>query len=132
MYWKAAIVWLAFGVTAVALGTFRQFILLPRMSELAAHQIGTLAVAAAVGLVAWQFTVRTGPSMGQAIGLGLLWVLLTVLFEFVFFRFARGVPWERLAADYNVSAGRLWVLVLLTELATPVLAVLLGSHRSTA
>jgi hypothetical protein len=131
VYWKATIVWLAFGVIAVALGTFRQFILLPRMTELAAHQIGSLMVAVVIGAMAWRFTISVNPGKGQALGLGLFWVFLTLLFEFGFFHYARGVPWSRLLADYNVTAGRLWVLVLLTELVTPLLAVLWGGHRST-
>ena len=38
-----------------------------------------------------------------------------------FFHFAMGVPWETLLADYNIFAGRLWLVVLLTTLCGPAL-----------
>lgn len=31
-------------------------------------------------------------------------------------------PWEKLLADYNIFAGRLWILVLLNNLLAPLLA----------
>jgi len=48
-----------------------------------------------------------------------MWTAMTVCFEFGFFHFVAGVPWEKLLADYNLFAGRLWVLVLLTTLGGP-------------
>jgi hypothetical protein len=41
-----------------------------------------------------------------------MWLALTVAFEFLFGRFARGISWNELLSDYNILAGRLWVLVL--------------------
>ena len=44
---------------------------------------------------------------------------MTLAFEFLFFHYAAGKPWEVLLADYNVLQGRIWVLVPLTELFGP-------------
>jgi hypothetical protein len=46
---------------------------------------------------------------------------MTVCFELGFFHFVAGVPWEKRLADYQLFAGRLWVLVLLTTLCGPAL-----------
>lgn len=54
--------------------------------------------------------------------IGLFWLVLTVCFEFLFGHYVAGHPWERLLADYNLLAGRLWVLILATLLFTPALA----------
>jgi len=51
------------------------------------------------------------------------WVICTVLFEFVFGHYVMNHPWEKLLADYNVFRGRTWVLVLLAEFFSPVLAL---------
>jgi hypothetical protein len=48
-------------------------------------------------------------------------VALTVLFEFIFGRLVMKHPWSKLLADYNLLAGRLWLLVLLWLVIAPVL-----------
>jgi hypothetical protein len=55
-----------------------------------------------------------------------VWLVLTVAFEFGFGR-ARGCSWELLLHDYNLFAGRLWLLVLLMVLCAPYLALKLRS-----
>ncbi|MEW6447103.1 MAG: hypothetical protein AB1426_03305, partial [Bacillota bacterium] len=45
--------------------------------------------------------------------IGLIWLVLTVAFEFGFGHFVMGHSWSRLLHDYNLLKGRLWVLVLL-------------------
>ena len=46
---------------------------------------------------------------------------MTILFEFLFGHFIAGHPWSHLFHDYNLLAGRLWVLVLLWTAITPYL-----------
>jgi hypothetical protein len=48
----------------------------------------------------------------QAIAVGLIWLVMTVAFEFVFGHYVAGHSWERLLYDYDLPAGRLWSLVL--------------------
>jgi hypothetical protein len=40
-------------------------------------------------------------------------LLLTIGFEFIFGHFVMGNPWPLLLRDYNILAGRLWVVVLI-------------------
>jgi len=51
-----------------------------------------------------------------------IWLVLTVAFEFLFGHYVAGQPRKKLLADYNLLAGRLGVLILVTLLFTPVLA----------
>ena len=60
-------------------------------------------------------------SMTDLILIGVLWPIMTVAFEFGFFHFVMGKPWEALLADYNVLRGRIWVLVLATVLLGPII-----------
>ena len=49
------------------------------------------------------------------------WLGLTVAFEFRFFQYARGHCWAELLANYDLSQGRVWVLVLVWVALAPYL-----------
>jgi len=123
MYLRSALVWLSFGIVAFAMGALRQAVIAPRLGEQLAHQIGSVAVAAIIGTIAVRFTRSLGPTLEQALTIGLLWVAMSVAFEVGYFRFGVGAAWGRLIHDYNVFQGRLWLLVLLVQLVTPSLVV---------
>jgi hypothetical protein len=121
IYLLALAVWLLLFVVAFGLGAVRELLLAPAFGEPLAHVVGTLAfVAVLLGLTA-AFVRRTRPRCPprDLWLVGLLWLALTVAFEFLFFHFVAGKPWEVLLADYNLLGGRLWVLVPLTELFGP-------------
>ncbi|MEQ1759383.1 MAG: hypothetical protein ABL986_13765 [Vicinamibacterales bacterium] len=61
--------------------------------------------------------------MVLAVGLWfvLLLVAMTMTFEFLGGHYLFKQPWERLLADYNLSAGRIWVVVLIATLLAPLL-----------
>lgn len=131
MIGRALVIWLAFLALAIAAAALREGLLTPRVGESAAHRLGTAAVVAAF-LVVIGLSVRwIVPSLesGRLLGLGLFWTVLTITFEFAFGRFVVGHSWRRLLHDYNLLAGRVWILVLLTTLLGPWLVggVLRGS-----
>ena len=92
------------------------------MSERSAHQVST-----ALGLLVFgvYIYVLTGLwpilSAGQAFSIGIMWLLMTVAFEFLFGHYLMGHSWSRLLHDYNLIAGRVWVLVLIWTAAAPYL-----------
>ncbi|NYT19033.1 MAG: hypothetical protein GKC08_01900 [Methanosarcinales archaeon] len=55
----------------------------------------------------------------QFIYVGLMWLRLTVSFEFLFGHFVIGYSWERLLYDYNIFEGRIWLLVLIVTAISP-------------
>jgi hypothetical protein len=66
------------------------------------------------------FVRRLGnPGSAELLGVGLLWLVLTVAFEFLLGHYVSGATWETQLADYNLLRGRLWPLVLLTTLLAP-------------
>lgn len=121
---RAAAVWLLLLVIAVGAGTLRTALLEPRIGERAAHIIGTLLVAAIIAAVIWATAGWLSPARNRAelLAVGVSWVAATVLFELGFGHYVMGHSWARLLADYNLLAGRLWLLVLLTLLLMPVIA----------
>ena len=106
---------------AILNGAFRQIVLARTFSELRAHQLSCVTGV----FFFWVYTRlldRKWPlqTAHQAIAVGLVWLVLTVAFEFIFGHYVAHQPWQRLFQDYNVFAGRLWVLVLLSVALLPI------------
>ncbi len=104
--------WLPMVPIAILNGVVRQGWYGRYMTELAAHQISTATGLALLGAYIW-LVVRLWPPADsrQALGTGLLWLVLTLGFEFLFGHFVAGHTWARLLADYNLLAGRVWILI---------------------
>ena len=84
--------------------------------------MSTLLLSAALLVEISVFLQMVGEySQGWLIALGVMWTLLTVLFEFGFGR-AVGQSWATLLENYDVPHGRIWPLVLIVLLLTPVIA----------
>jgi len=120
---RAVGIWFVFLVIAFGVGAVREGLLRPRIGEAKAHVTGTLIAVAFMILVIYAFIQRVhgSCSMTDLILIGVLWLVMTVAFEFGFFHFVMGKPWEALLADYNVLRGRIWVLVLATVLLGPII-----------
>lgn len=116
-------IWLLLLVVAVFAGALRESLLTPIIGGQASHVVGTLVVAVAMAVIITVY-IRRGPMLPPAWrwGIGIFWLILTVCFEFLFGHYVAGHPWERLLADYNLLAGRIWLLILAVLLFTPVLA----------
>jgi len=107
---------------AILNGLIREKVYGPSMSELSAHQLSSLIAIILFGLYIYGMTVlfaiRSG---GQALLIGGIWFVLTVIFEFLFGHYVAGHSWDKLLQDYNLLAGRVWLLVLLWTTIAPYL-----------
>jgi len=117
---KYLIAWFVMLLVSIANGAIRDFTYGKYMDELAAHQLSTASSVVLLGIVIWGF-IRFYPlSSGQeAVSIGLLWVALTVAFEFLFFHYVGGHSWSELLANYNVFKGRVWIVVLIWVATAP-------------
>jgi hypothetical protein len=128
--WKYLIAWFVMLLVSIANGTVRDFTYGKRMAELSAHQLSTASGVLLLGIVIHGFVRRYPPSSGQkAVSIGLLWMALTVAFEFLFFHYVGGHSWAELFANYDVSKGRVWVFVLIWVAVAPYLFFRLGRRR---
>jgi hypothetical protein len=114
--------WLVFLLIAVSSGFLREALLAPWLGARLAHQAGSIAVSLLIAAVIIRFVRVMRPFPSLALGIGAVWVAMTLSFEFGVFHFLLGHPMADLVADYDLGAGRLWLLVLFTELMTPWLA----------
>jgi hypothetical protein len=123
MLWRAVVIWLILVVLAVINGITRNTLVSPRVGEHAGHIIGTILFCAVIFVVSLLSIQWISPKAGRdALVIGVLWVLMTVAFEFIAGRYLFDQTWEKLFADYNVLRGRIWLLVLVTTFISPLLA----------
>lgn len=105
--------WPVLMVIAVLNGVLREASYSNSLSELHAHQVSTVTAAVAFGAaVALLGRVVIPASSTQAIWIGLTWLIFTLCFEFLFGRYVAGHTWSRLFQDYDLSSGRIWILLL--------------------
>ncbi len=122
MILKYTLAWIPMVFIAVLNGTLREFGYKSFVGDLAAHQISTASAILFFGIYIWILTgVWPLRSTSQALAVGLIWLVLTVAFEFLFGHYVAGHSWSRLLADYNIFAGRIWVLVLIWIAVAPML-----------
>lgn len=120
---RALAVWLGIMLLAIANGGVRQAILIPRIGPESGHVASTLILCAAIIATAYTTIRWMAPTyFRDAFRLGIMWLTLTVAFEFIVGHFVFGVPWETIIADYDVTNGRIWPLVPLVTLIAPVWA----------
>jgi hypothetical protein len=125
--WRASAAWIGLLALAIVNGGVREWALTPRLGEAAAHRLSTITLCALITGLTWMAIPWVGPASPRTawiVGAG--WVLLTLAFEFLAGRYVFGRPWAELRADYDVFAGRIWPLVLVTTLVAP---RLVGARR---
>lgn len=114
--------WFPIVFIAILNGTFRVKFLMKYFNELRAHQLSVLTGITLFAIFIW---IITGywviESSSQALMIGFMWLLMTVLFEFVFGHYVMKNSWEKLLADYKIQDGRLWILVLIWVTIAPYL-----------
>jgi hypothetical protein len=77
------------------------------------HRLSARSGILATSAVVWWLS-RIWPieSSSQAWTIGVIWLILTIGFEFGFGHYVAGNSWEKLLADYNILNGRVWSLFL--------------------
>jgi hypothetical protein len=121
--WKALGAWLILIAVEFIHGALRTIFLAPRVGDFHARQIGVfigslLIVAVACLTVRWIGATSTS----SLIGMGVLWLVLTVAFELGFGHYVFGRSWGSLASDYNVLEGGLLPFGLVVLALSPLIA----------
>ena len=117
---KAVWVWLLILPAMIANGIVRETVLVSSFSRTTADImsaiLGIIIILAITGLF---FRRVTGISTSTLVGISLIWLVLTVAFEFIFGHYVDKKPWSELVQNYALWEGRLWPLVLLTLVLSP-------------
>lgn len=123
LYIKSLSIWFILTISAIIVATFRVNVLLPQFGEQTAHQIGTILFLIVQFIIIYFFIKKMKVKETKTLlGVGLFWVVITIIFEFLFGHYVMGNSWQKLFADYNLLDGRLWVLVLINNLSAPLIS----------
>ncbi len=123
MWPRALAFWSYILVLAFANGALREGVLVPAWGVRTGQAASVVMLSTVVLVMARLFVRRAGLARDRdAFAVGLAWLALTLAFEFGFGR-ARGVPWEALLHDYDLSAGRIWPVVLVCTFLGPFIAL---------
>jgi hypothetical protein len=107
MIGRALVVWLLMMVIETIHGVLRNRFLVPVIGDVGSRQIGVLIGSALIlGVAIMTIGWIRPPSERALLGIGALWLTLTLAFEFGLGR-ALGRPWAAMLSDYDLSRGGL-------------------------
>ena len=124
MHWlRAFAVWLVIIGAESVHGALRMKFLTPVVGDFRARQISVFTGALLILGIAW-LLVRwlRAETTRTLVEVGLLWLVLTVLFEVGLGRLAFNYSWERIFSDYDISQGSLMSIGLVLLTLAPILA----------
>ena len=121
MLFRCLLAWLPMPLIAIANGTLREYGIKKFIhSDAAANQISTLLLIMFLGIYIYLITPRMHyASINNAWLAGVVWILLTLAFEFGL-GLATGKPLSELVDAYNLAKGNTWVFIPLWTLLAPV------------
>jgi len=121
---KAIAVWLLILACAVLNGGLREAWLVPALGTPAALVLSGVLLSIVILAVSLLLVPRLGRlATGQCLYVGLLWLCLTLAFEFGFGRLVQHQSWQRLLEAYTFKDGNVWPVVLVVVFLAPLLAV---------
>ena len=124
---KPFLFWLPMILIAFANATIREVLLIKHFSEIRAHQLSTITLIIFCSVYTWYILPYLDiQNSKKAFLIGLIWVVLTVAFEFTLGRLTNK-SWEHLFQDYNLFAGRIWLLFLFCLFILPYLVFITRS-----
>ena len=120
---RALAVWCVLIAVEFIHGTLRTIFLVPVVGDFRSRQIGVFTGSVLILAVAYVLVPWLQANGKRALVLvGILWLVLTVTFEFSFGHFVFGRSWEGVASDYNIFQGGLLPFGLLVLTFSPVIA----------
>ena len=115
---RGVAVWLAIIAAETIHGIVRRLFIAVIIGDLRARQLGVVVGSLLIFLIAL-LTVRwINGSPKQFVVIGVIWVVLTVIFDIGLGR-GTGLSWERILSDYDLRAGGMMVFGLLFLLVAP-------------
>lgn len=118
---KSALYWLPMVAIAFVNAILREVFILQYFSVCKAHQLSTLTLTILCLAYTWVVLPRLNfLNIKAALYTGLVWVVLTIIFEFALGRITHK-SWEYLFQNYYLLKGRVWILFLICLSISPCL-----------
>lgn len=117
---KAAAIWFVIAILAIGNGAIRESILVPHIGQSLALPVSAISLSIIVFVVTYLSFPFFGKNDSRAYFLiGLQWVLMTLIFEFMFGHYVMGKSWSSLVQVFNIMNGDLFIIVLAVSLISP-------------
>lgn len=119
---KALAVWVGIVVLAVLNGALREAVLVPKFGTVAGFLLSGVFLSALILVVAHLSLPWLGARRPvELFGVGLGWLVLTLVFEFSFGLW-QGKSWPVMFEAYTFRGGNIWPVVLVVTAVAPYLA----------
>jgi len=119
---KTLVIWVGIVVLAIANGALREALLIPTFGAFAGFILsGLLLSVVIIGVAYLSLPWLQISRPAQLWGVGLSWLILTLIFEFSF-GFWQGKPWSELLHAYTFKDGNIWPAVLVVTVVAPYIA----------
>ena len=110
---KSLLIWLTIIPCAILNGAFREMVANPLIGERYGQPLSGVSLCIILFVVCWFGIPRIGRGTAKTYWIiGLLWVILTILFE-TCFGLLTGDSLAELIKAYDITTGNLWLLVIL-------------------
>jgi hypothetical protein len=117
---KASGIWFLLVITAIVNGLIRENYLVDLAGTKLALPLSGLLLSVLVLLITSLLVPIFGSQDRKTYwGIGLFWVVLTLLFEFIFGHFVFGKSWSEIMQVFNIKNGDLFIFVLFVTAAAP-------------
>ena len=86
-----------------------------------AHQISSITGIILFFLAIYLFLkyIKVEYSKRDLLAIGIMWMVMTIIFEFLFGYYGRGLSWSEMIGAYYFWKGELWIFVLLSVIIIP-------------
>ena len=120
---RALLVWLVLIAVEFVHGIVRAVFLVPIVGDFRSRQIGVFTGSVLILAVAYLLLPLLKVSdRNSLVSIGVVWLVLTVAFEFSFGHFVFGRSWGDLVSDYNLFRGGFLLIGMTVLLFAPVIA----------
>lgn len=115
--------WVCIIIVEVLHGIARTVFLAPAVGDFRARQVAVFTGSFLILIVAMLFIRWIRPAhAGEAVSVGIVWLVLTLACEIGFGRYVVHAPWSRIASDYDLLRGGLLPIGLFVLTAAPLIA----------
>ena len=116
---RSLLVWLCFIPVAILNGGLRQYVLVRWFDEVGANALSGVLLSLFILLITWLLLPRiVRYNQKESYRIGIVWMLLTIGFEFIF-GLTGGISFRELLSAYNPMSGNLWRLGVVTTFGAP-------------
>lgn len=120
MLLKSLLIWICIIPLAIINGILREQFFIPALGENYALPLSGIFLSILIFLLSYFTLPRIGTGKAKSYWLiGIIWLILTILFEFGFGLLVAEKPLTDLLQAYNIATGNLWLLVIIFTFFAP-------------